>query len=348
MDVDRMEYRNLGPTGLKVSLFSFGNMTASVNPEAESWNYEIIDKCIRAGVNFFDSAEIYGDGVSESILGKNIKQGGWDRDDLIISLKLMCTGKLAGIQGLSSKHIRQGVRNSLNRMQMDYADVFYLHRFDCEVPLYEQIRTVNQLLEEDKFFYWGSSMFTPQQLLECYKICDKYGFHYPVVEQCEYNMLARKNVEVDLVPIFDRYHVGTTVWGPLSGGLLTGKYNDGNIPQGSRIDTMKHPLVQADFQEKINKQKEKAVQRLQGLGALAEELGVTQSQLSIAWVMKNPDVSTAIVGATKVSQIEENLGALDAYAKLTPEILARIETILDNRPTPGMNFRNWKPFPPRR
>lgn len=348
MDVDRMEYRNLGPTGLKVSFFSFGNMTASMSTETESWNYEIVDKCIRAGVNYFDSAEMYGDGVAETVLGRNLKQGGWDRDDLVISLKLMCRGNLAGIQGLSSKHIRQGVRNSLSRMQLDYADVFFLHRFDPEVPLYEQIRTVNQLLEDDKFFYWGTSMFTPQQLLECYQICDKYGFHYPVVEQCEYNMLVRKNVEVDLAPIFDKYNLGTTIWGPIAGGILSGKYNDGNIPEGSRVDVVKHPLIQASFHQKVTQQKEKAVKALQGLGALAEELGVTQSQLAIAWTLKNPDVSTAIVGATKVSQIEENLGALDAYSKLTPEVLARIETILDNRPTPHTNFRTWKPFAPRR
>ena len=187
-----MVYRSLGRSGLKVSILSYGNMTTNGNNEAEQSHFEMTDKCIRAGINFFDTAEVYGSGVAETILGKNLKTGDWDLDDLIITTKLMpSVGKM---YGNSRKRLKRGIVNSLERMQLDHVDILYLHRPDNFVPLEEQVRAMNQIIEDDLAYYWGTSQFTPQSLLEIFRICDKYGLIPPIVEQVEYSMLERRYV----------------------------------------------------------------------------------------------------------------------------------------------------------
>ena len=171
-----MEYRSLGKSGLKVSVLGFGNMTSGWEGDTEAWSYQCIDKCFRAGVNFIDTAEFYGMGKAETVLGANLKQGGWDRDDIIISTKLNPAPMCCGMQGNSMKRMRAGMNRCLERLQMDNADVIFLHRFDHEVPLLEQIRTMNQFIEDEKAYYWGTSEFTPQQLMECHQLCERYGF----------------------------------------------------------------------------------------------------------------------------------------------------------------------------
>ncbi|CAG9314360.1 unnamed protein product [Blepharisma stoltei] len=346
MESESMEYRYLGNSGLKVSVLSFGNLTSSWDKGAEEWNFQCMDKCIRGGVNFFDTAEGYGLGVAEKILGNNIKQGGWDRDDLIITTKL--SPVRFGIQGLSRKRIRQAIDHCLERLQLDYVDVLYLHRFDPEVPLEETIRIMNEIIDNDKAFYWGTSAFTPQQISECFTICENNGWIPPIVEQCEYHMFEREIVEKDYVPLFDQYGLGTTVWSPLCGGLLSGKYNDGNIPAGRLENNPFVNFFKQRYDKFIGSRKEEAVKTLTGLKALAEELGCSQSQLALAWVIKNPDVSTAIVGASAPHHMDDNIGAIEVIKKLTPEVLTRIEDLLGNRPAPSMNWRTFTPNPPRR
>eukprot|EP00358_Blepharisma_japonicum_P003202 CAMPEP_0202948836 /NCGR_PEP_ID=MMETSP1395-20130829/14679_1 /ASSEMBLY_ACC=CAM_ASM_000871 /TAXON_ID=5961 /ORGANISM="Blepharisma japonicum, Strain Stock R1072" /LENGTH=321 /DNA_ID=CAMNT_0049651291 /DNA_START=71 /DNA_END=1036 /DNA_ORIENTATION=+ len=321
-------------------------MTSGWSDEAERWNFECIDKCIRSGVNFFDTAEYYGLGVAETILGKNFKQGGWDRDDIIVSTKLNPYG--FGIQGLSRKRVRQAIDNSLSRLQLDYVDVLFMHRFDPETPLKETIRIFNEIIDADKAFYWGTSVFTPQQVSECFTICEKHGWIPPIVEQCEYNMFERENIERSLVPIFNQYGLGTTVWSPLAGGLLSGKYNDGNLHPGRYDTDLFGGRLREKFEKVIGGRKEAAVKTFEGLKAIADEIGCTQAQLALAWVIKNPDVSTAIVGASSIKQLEDSLGCVEVSKKLTPEILVRIEDALGNRPSPSMNWRNFAPNPPRR
>jgi len=208
---------------------------------------------------------------------------------------------------------------------------------------------MNEFIENDKAFYWGTSAFTPQQIMECHQICEKHGWIPPIVEQCEYSMFARDLVEREYVPLFDKYGLGTSTYSPLCGGLLSGKYNDGTIPEG-RFETgpWAQVLKSLHYDRFIGKRKEAALKQLNGIKAIADELGCTQAQLALAWVLKNPDVSTALTGASSTSQLEGALAALNVMKQLTPEILARIEGCLGNRPDPTMNWRIFTPNAPRR
>lgn len=347
MESDSMEYRYLGNSGLKVSVLGFGNMTSGWSEDTEKWNFECVDKCVKAGVNFFDTAEFYGFGTSETILGNNFKQGGYDRDELVITTKLNPSATF-GIQGLSRKRMRQAIDHSLQRMQLDYVDILYLHRYDYDVPLEESIRAIQYIIDEDKAFYWGTSEFTPQQLSEAQDICEKHGWIPPIVEQCQYNLFEREKIERDYVPLFNQYKLGTSVWSPLCGGLLAGKYNDGSIPEGRVESGPFKNLYEMVYSKHIGSRKEAALKALQGLKAIADDLGCSQAQLAMAWVIKNPDVSTAIFGASSASQLDGSLKSVEVMKKLTPEILARIEELFGNRPSPLMNWRNFSPLPPRR
>ena len=347
VDSERMEYRSLGNSGLKVSALCVGTMTSGWgSQDHEAWAFEVLSKSIAAGVNIIDTAEFYGLGKAETTLGKNLKQGGWDRDDLIITSKFLFKG--FGIQGLSRKHIRQGMRHTLERLQMDHSDVLFLHRFDPETPLLESIRAMNWLIDEDYGFYWGTSQFTAQQLVECHRLCDEYGLIHPIVEQCEYNLYTRKPMEVDYAPLFDHYGMGTTIWSPLAYGILAGKYNDGNIPVDTRIAAGDFSSIYQQGFSKIFAKKEEAVASLQSLGKLASDLGCTQAELAVAWTLKNKDVSTAIFGVSRPSQLTENLRAVEVSRLLTAEVLAKIEDIMKTRPDASFNWRAFAPGTPRR
>ncbi len=346
VESEAMQYRSLGRSGLKVSVLSYGNMnTGFLEGNTEAWSFDHLKKCIDLGVNFIDTAEVYGNGKAETVLGNDLKQGGWDRDDLIISDKLAPGG--GGIQGLSRKRVRIGLRNALKRLQLDNVDLLFLHRFDHEVPLLESIRAVNDLIDNDLAYYWGTSAFTAQQLIECHRLCEKHGLIAPIVEQCEYNLVTRKTFEVDYIPLFDQYGMGTTIWSPLAGGLLTGRFNSGSIPEDSRINhygTRKAAFTQGT----LARMERCTVEGLQALGALAAELGCTQSQLALAWTLKSKDVSTAVFGASKISQIEDNVGTLAVLPKLTAEVLARIEDFMKTRPEAPFDWRTMSPSIPRR
>ncbi|CAG9317657.1 unnamed protein product [Blepharisma stoltei] len=242
------------------------------------------------------------------------------------------------------------MRNSLKRLQLGYVDAMYLHRYDQEVPLEETIRAVNHLIEKGKADYWGTSEFTALEIQEWYKISDKYGFIRPVVDQCQYSLIVRDKVEVEFPPLFDKYGMGAVAWSPLMGGFLSGKYNDMSIPEGSRLADPSLPQIAKKPYESffLPENQEKTRKLLGGLGELASEIGCSQSQLALAWCLKNNDISSAIFGATKLYQAEDNLGAIDALSKLTPEILAKIEEIFDTRPKPPINWRNWQSMPSRR
>lgn len=347
VEKDTMLYRNLGNSGLKVSAISFGNWLTGNNLELEETQFECFKKSVEGGINFFDTAEVYGAGNAETIFGNILKRGDWDREKLVISTKFIRCGNKVG---LGRKRLIQGFRNSLKRLQLDYVDVMFLHRYDQEVPLEETIRTVNHLIEKGKADYWGTSEFSPLELQECFRICDKYGFVHPSADQCQYNMLWRDKVEVEYVPLYDKYGLGTTIWSPLCGGILSGKYNNLEIPEGSRLaDPTLPPPVKTRYDSFfLPENQEKTRNMLQSLAGIAADIGCTQSQLCLAWCVKNPDVSTSIFGATRVSQVEDNLGALDVVDRLTPDILTRIEEALGTRPSPPMNWRTLAPMPHRR
>ena len=348
VDAERMEYRSLGNSGLKVSALCVGTMTSGWGgtQDHEAWAFDVLNKSIAAGVNMIDTAEFYGLGKAETILGKNLKQGGWDRDDLILTTKFAVSG--FGIQGLALKHIRQSMRASLERLQQEHSDVLFLHRYDPEVPLLECVRAMNDLIDKDYAYYWGTSMFTPQQILECHRLCAKYGLIPPIVEQCQYNLLDRSLMEVDYAPLFDHYGMGTTIWGALASGMLTGKFNDGTIPSDSRVSTSDFAQLFQQRYAKVFENKEQRIAALQGLANIARDLGCTQAELAVAWVLKSKDVSTVIFGVSRPTQVEENLRAVEVAKKLTPEVLARIESTMQTRPEAPFDWRTMSPAPSRR
>lgn len=347
VEKDSMIYRNLGNSGLKVSAISIGNWLTGQSLDFEETQFQVFSKFVEAGVNFLDTAEMYGAGVAETNLGNILKKGDWDRDNLVISTKFFRCGNSIG---LSRKRLIQQMKKSLGRLQLDYVDIMFLHRFDSETPLEESIRAVNHLIEQGRASYWGTSEFTPQQLIEIFKICEKNGFARPIAEQCQYSMLIRENMEVQLAPLFENYGLGSTVWSPLGGGILTGKYNTGEFPENSRFADPNLPALARKRYEGYfsESNKEKTINMLQGLSSLANELGATQAQLALAWCIQNKDVSTAITGATSAQQVKDSIGCIELCSHLNEPTLKRIEEILNNRPCPPMDFRTWTARPPRR
>ena len=345
-----MEYRFLGNTGIKVSAIGFGNMTMT-KKENEDEYFSIFKRCYEAGINFFDTAEVYGSNVSEEILGNLIKRLGAPREDLVISTKLYrnrWNNQNPNATGLSRKHIIEGIKNSLKRLQLEYVDILYCHRFDHETPLEETIRAMNWVIEQGWAFYWGTSEWTSEQIKEAYGICDKLGLMKPVVEQPQYNMLIRKKFEVEYADLFDKHKMGSTTWSPLCGGVLSGKYIE-NIPKDSRLnDPTMMRFFWIPYMGANNEKKDQVNKMLLELKEFAASLGVSLPVLAIAWILKNKDVSTCMIGATKLEQLEENLKALELYKKLNPEIEEKIEKILGNTPETQMNWKTWGLFPKRR
>jgi voltage-dependent potassium channel beta subunit len=349
VELESMEYRHLGRSGLKVSALSIGNWLTCDNPEVEEVQFNCFSRAINNGINFLDTAEVYGMGSAETILGNILKRGDWDRDRLVISTKFMRSGVGPNRAGLSRKRLVQAMRNSLKRLQLDYADIFFLHRPDPETPLEESVRAITHLIESGKADYWGVSEFTVQEIMMIYDICDKYGLPYPSAEQCQYHMLHREKFEVDMVPLYDKYGLGTTVWSPLAGGVLSGKYNNGIPPSESRFGNSDNEMLKSIFNRYFNENtKEHTLTALRGLAEISRDLGCSQAQLALGWVLKSNDVSTAIFGATRVEQVDDNIGALQVVKSLTPEILQRIEDLLGNKPETRYNWRTFEKEPSRR
>jgi len=340
----KMEYKNLGPTGLKVSVIGFGTGILS-DDAAQYENFkQIVKKAYDLGVNFFDTAEMYGLGKSEIALGKVIKELNLPREQLVVTTKLFLgPGDGPNDIGLSRKHILEGTKNSLKRLQLDYVDILYCHRADFETPVEETCRAIDYLINQGKVLYWGTSEWPVERIMEAHRVCDKLGLHKPVVEQPEYSMLVREKVDKEYLQLFNEQGLGTTVFSPLASGVLSGKYRDG-IPAGSRFDNS-DPIFKTFYEKYLGEEtREKTNGILKGLEAIAKELGCTLAQLAYAWVVKNKNVTVCLLGATKVTQMEENLKAVEVAKKLTPEVLERINGTLGNAPVGHFNFKLWKPF----
>jgi len=347
LGTSKMIYRYLGKSGLKVSALSFGNWITQHEADSQTKSDAIIRKCYEGGVNFYDTAEGYGLGIAEIVLGNSLKKLNVPREDLVVSTKMFFGGEGINSTGLSRKHIIEGVNKSLKRLQLDYVDVVFCHRPDYEVPLEETCVAMDSLIRTGKAFYWGTSEWPAQRIMEAYMICERLGLVKPVVEQPHYNMFTRQRFEVEYGVLFDNYRMGSTVWSPLAGGVLTGKYmnkvdGDTRYAQSTgrardRMDVMIGPG-----------KKEKTDEILRKLGEIAKGFDASLAQLALAWVLYNKDVSTAIFGASRESQVEDNLKAIDVLKKLTPEVMEIIEEILDNRPATDIDYRKWESFPPRR
>jgi len=330
-----MEYRYLGKSGLQVSALSLGAWVTMGGQIDDDTSFECMQSAYDAGVNFFDNAEAYSHGNAEIVMGNAIKKASWKRSDLVISTKVFWGGKNVNQTGLSRKHVIEGARASLVRLQMEYVDLIFCHRPDIYTPIEETVRAMNFLINQGVAFYWGTSEWSAAQIMEAYSIARQYDLIPPSMEQPQYNMFNRINVEREYVHLYNEIGLGTTVWSPLASGLLTGKYNSG-IPQGTRVTLEGYSWLLEDFTSVDAKQN---IEKVKEIMPIATELGASIAQLAIAWCLKNPNVSTVITGASKPSQISENMKALDFVEKLTPDVMERIETILGNKPEPFSDYR---------
>jgi voltage-dependent potassium channel beta subunit len=323
-----MEYRFLGKSGLKVSALSLGAWITYGGQVGE----EIASQCMyaarEAGVNFFDNAETYSGGMAETVMGNVIKKAGWKRSDLVISTKLFWGGDGPNETGLSRKHLLEGIDASLKRLQMDYVDLLFAHRPDLYTPVEETVWAMNHILNQGKAIYWGTSEWSAVQIMQAYGIARREHLIPPLMEQPEYNMFQRQRVEAEYAPLYREIGLGTTIWSPLEGGLLTGKYNQG-VPSGSRGTLNTYDWLQAEF---VGDQAAQKIDKVKQLMPIAGDLGCSMAQLALAWCLVNPNVSTVITGASRVEQVAENMKALDVVPLLTDEILQQIDSILGNKP----------------
>jgi voltage-dependent potassium channel beta subunit len=330
-----MEYRYLGNSGLQVSALSYGAWVTFGSQADEKLAAECMTAAFEAGVNFFDNAEAYAAGRAEEIMGAVLKKVGWGRSEYVVSSKIFWGGDGVNQKGLSRKHIVEATDAALRRLGLDYVDLVFCHRADLHTPVEETVRAMSHVIDQGKALYWGTSEWPVQRIMEAHLVARREHLIPPLMEQPEYNMFHRERIEVEYAPLYGEYGLGTTIWSPLAGGLLTGKYNDG-IPEGSRATVEGFEWLRSRFEGERAQAKIDAVRRLQPVAA---ELECTMAQLALAWCLANPKVSTVITGASRPDQVIENMGAIEVTEKLTPEILERIEGILDNKPKPEADWR---------
>jgi voltage-dependent potassium channel beta subunit len=349
--MDKMQYVNLGNTGLKVSRFSYGNWVNCAK-DAQETSDKLVKLAFELGINFFDTAEAYGSGEAERQLGKSLKLLNVPRTDYVLATKIFLGKQPDNVNpqnclGTSRKHLVDGVNRSLKHLDHDYVDVLFCHRYDHTTPVLEVCQAMKTLIDSGKTLYWATSEWPAVRIVEAIYLSDKIGGYRPIADQCQYNLLVREKVEKDYASIFDDYHYGTTIWSPLASGILTGKYNNG-IPEGSRFAT-NAGLVDLVFKRYLGDSvKDATIKKLNELQKIADELGCTLGQLAIAWTLKNKDVSTCILGATSEEQLRQNVAAADFVKKITSEVEARIEAILANAPEQERNWITWQQLPGRR
>lgn len=330
-----MEYRRLGSSGLQISALSLGAWVTYGGQVGLDIAYECMKAAYEAGVNFFDNAEVYANGNAEIVMGEVIRKIGWKRSDLVISTKLFWGGEGPNNQGLSRKHLTEGLHASLKRLQMDYVDLLFCHRPDPETPIEETVWTMTQFIHQGKAFYWGTSEWSAVQIMEAYAIARREHLIPPTMEQPEYHMFHRERVEKEYARLYQEIGLGTTIWSPLASGILTGKYNNG-IPEGSRMSLEGYEWLRKRLDSDRGKEE---IAKVRELTKIAGELGCSMAQLALAWCLKNPNVSTVITGASRAEQVQENMRALEVANQLTSDIIEQIETILNNKPSRVPNFR---------
>ncbi|HYZ91989.1 MAG TPA: aldo/keto reductase [Actinomycetota bacterium] len=317
-----MEYRRLGRSGLKVSVLSFGSWV-TFGPQIEDAT-DILGAAYESGVNFFDNAEAYAGGESERIMGKAIASLGWPRNSYVVSTKVFwgISGDVVNMTNtLNRKYLMQAIDGSLDRFGLDFVDLLFCHRADPETPIEETVWAMSDIVSSGKALYWGTSEWSADEIRAAWEIAERHHLHKPVMEQPQYNLFERRKVEREYARLYKEIGLGLTIWSPLASGLLTGKYLDG-VPKDSRgalpgYDWLRDMLTDKEANAKVRK-----------LKSIADDLGCSLAQLSIAWCAANPNVSSVILGASRVSQLEENLGALEVLPKLDDEVLERIDVAI--------------------
>ena len=326
-----MEYRRLGKSGLQLSELSLGSWLTFGKQIGNNIAEDLMKLAYDNGVNFFDNAEIYARGESEIVMGKILKKMKWDRDSYVVSSKVFfgyrgTENTKPNQNGLSRKHVFEGCHQALERLQVDYLDLFFCHRPDKNTPIEETVWSMHNLITQGKILYWGTSEWSAQEIMEAHMVAKQYNLIGPTMEQPQYNMLHRQKVEVEFSQIYKTIGLGTTIWSPLASGVLTGKYNQKSQPKDTRLvmegmDWLKDSVVTKENLDKVAQ-----------LEKIAKKLGLSLPVLAITWCLKNENVSTVMLGASKLSQLEENFKAIEAKTKLTPEVMDEIEKALNNKP----------------
>ncbi len=317
-----MEYRRLGRSGLRVSVLSFGSWVTFGPQLAGDTARECLAAAYDGGINFFDNAEVYSRGRSETIMGAAIAELGWPRHTYVVSSKYFwgIADSVITKNTLNRKYLLQAVEGSLRRLQLDFLDLIFCHRPDPNTELEETVRAMHDIITSGRALYWGTSEWSAEAVREAWEIADRHHLHKPLMEQPQYNLFERHKVEEEFADLYDGIGLGLTTWSPLASGLLSGKYIDG-IPEGSRATLRGYEWLRESVTDP------EANRKVRALKEIAGELGATLSQLSLAWCAANPHVSTVITGASRVEQVRENLGALDVLGRLTPDVLKRIDSI---------------------
>ncbi len=320
-----MEYRRLGSSGLKVSEFSFGAWVTFGSQVGDTTAEECMKVAYDSGINFFDNAEIYAGGQAEIVMGKILRKMGWGRSTFVVSSKVFWGGNLPNQKGLSRKHIREACDAALQRLQVDYLDLFFCHRPDPETPIEETVRAMTDLVRQGKVLYWGTSEWSAEAISEAHSISQKYMLVAPVMEQPQYNLLHRNKVEKEFVPLYKKMGLGLTIWSPLASGILTGKYNEG-IPEKSRLNL---PALSWLKDSLTGEEGKKKLEKVKSLGKLASESGIKLSHLALLWCLHNPNVSSVILGASNVEQLKDNIIALENKKLVNEEIIRKMNEITE-------------------
>jgi voltage-dependent potassium channel beta subunit len=320
-----MKYRRLGNAGLRVSELSIGAWVTYGGQVDDGGTRACLLAAYEAGVNFFDNAEAYADGTAEISMGKVLKE--LPRESYVVSTKIFWGGRGTNDTGLSRKHLTEGLNKAIKRLQVDYVDLVFCHRPDPNTPIAETVWSMDNFIRQGKALYWGTSEWSAQQLTEAYAVAQQHHLLPPQMEQPQYNMFVRERVEKEYAPLYQLMGLGTTIFSPLASGLLSGKYNDGLVPADSRAALPGYEWLR---KEVLRPERLAVVKQL---APIATELDCTVAQMALAWCLLNPNVSTVITGASRPEQVHENMKALNVVAKLTPEVLARIETLLANKPS---------------
>ena len=326
-----MEYRRLGKSGLQLSELSLGSWLTFGKQIENNTAEDLMKIAYDNGVNFFDNAEIYARGESEIVMGKVLKKMKWDRDSYCVSSKVFfgfrgTENTKPNQNGLSRKHVFEACHQALDRLKVDYLDLFLCHRPDKNTPIEETVWAMHNLITQGKILYWGTSEWSAQEIMEAHMVAKQYNLIGPTMEQPQYNMLHRAKIEVEFDQIYKTVGLGTTIWSPLASGVLTGKYNQNKDPKGTRLNMEGMDWLKKSVLEKEN------IKKAEKLSVLAKDLGMSLPVLAIAWCLKNQQVSTVILGASKTAQLKENFKAIDGKQKLTLEVMGQIEKILNNTP----------------
>jgi len=320
-----MEYRRLGKAGVQVSALSLGSWVTFGEQIGDDVAADLMKAAYDQGVNFFDNAEGYASGRSETVMGSILRKMAWSHETFLVSSKVFWGGELPNQKGLSRKHVMEACHNALRRLQVEYLDLYFCHRPDPNTPIEETVRAMSDLIHQGKVLYWGTSWWSAQEITQAYAVARECHLVPPTMEQPMYNLFGRDRVEKEYARLYAEYGMGTTIWSPLASGLLTGKHKSGPR-EGTRATLKNYDWLK----EQIARETKEKGDKVQELEKLAKELGLSLAVFSIAWCLKNPNVSTVILGASKVAQLTENFQALDAQAKLTPEIMKRVDEIVEN------------------